>query len=302
MKNSFIIILSIVSFCALAQTSQNINKNSGTVSNVLTNIDSIRFNGSSTTMEVILQNGAVESHAISDIQNVNFVSVSQSQHSCGSTNVHNPNMNYGTVTDHEGNLYKTIVIGTQEWMAENLKTSIYRNGDEIPTGLSDDAWSDIVNTQQGAYSYYNNDSLNNCPYGKLYNWYAVADPRNLCPIGWHVPTEAELSVLINYFDPSSNGGVITPNVAGGKLKNTGTLYWQSPNTDATNVSGFSGLPGGSRADIFDGLRYNCTIWSSSSNEINTDNAWYLDLYHNHEYVFKWRNSKTIGRSVRCLKD
>ena len=231
MKNSFIILLSIISFCALGQTLQNINKNTGTVSNVLTTIDSIRFNGSSSNMEVVLQNGTVESHSISDIINVNFISVSQSQHNCGATNVHNPAETYGSMTDQQGNVYKTIVIGTQEWMAENLKTTVYRNGNAIDNIIDNTQW---IGLTTGAWASYNNDSQYDCPYGKLYNWFAVADPRHVCPTGWHEPTDAEWTTLTDYL-----GG---EEVAGGKMKSAGTQYWIGPNTDATNESGFSGLP------------------------------------------------------------
>jgi hypothetical protein len=131
MKNFFFYLILFSSLISTGQTQQNINKNAGTTSNVIATIDSIRFNSSSTTMEVVLQNGTVESHSIADIINVNFISVNQSQHSCGANNVHNPAKTYGTMTDQQGNVYKTIVIGAQEWMAENLKTTIYRNGNVI---------------------------------------------------------------------------------------------------------------------------------------------------------------------------
>jgi uncharacterized protein (TIGR02145 family) len=143
------------------------------------------------------------------------------------------------MTDQEGNVYKTIVIGTQEWMAENLKTSIYRNGEAI----------DITGTSftTGAWSL-NNDSQYDCPYGKLYNWYAVVDSRNVCPTGWNVPTDEEWTTLTDYL-----GGQSDENYnffAGGKMKSTGFQYWLNPNTEANNESGFSGLPAGIR--IFDG--------------------------------------------------
>jgi uncharacterized protein (TIGR02145 family) len=294
MKNSFIILLCIISFSALAQTRQNINKNTGTVSNLLITIDSIRFNGSSTNMEVVLQNGIVESHSISDIQNVKFIS--PSQHSCGADSVHNPNLNYGSMTDQEGNVYKTIVIGTQEWMAENLKTSIYRNGEPITTNLTDIEWENTTNTQIGAWAYYNNDSQNDCPYSKLYNWYAVADPRHVCPTGWHEPTDDEWTTLTDYLGGES--------VAGGKMKSTGSQNWLSPNTEATNESGFSGLPGGLRYNdngTFDFFGFYGYWWSSL--ESSTTRAWsramnyYIGNAYRYSYQFKF-----YGLSVRCLRD
>ena len=292
MKNSFIILLSIISFCSLGQTLQNINKNNGTVSNVLTTIDSIRFNGSSTTMEVVLQNGTIESHTISDIININFVLASQ--HSCGADSVHNPNLNYGSMTDQQGNVYKTIVIGSQEWMAENLKTSIYRNGEPIATNLTNAEWENTINTQIGAWAFYNNDSLYDCPYGKLYNWYAVADSRHVCPMGWHVPTDGEWTILTDYLGVS---------VAGGKMKTTGTQYWLSPNAAATNESGFSALPGGFR-NMNDGGFYivgsNGDWWSSSENGAYF--AWVRNLNYDNGGADQDLNNKQHGFSVRCLRD
>lgn len=120
-------------------------------------------------------------------------------HSCGADNVHNSNLTYGSMTDQDGNNYKTIVIGGREWMAENLKVSHYRNGDAIPVLSDSTAW---VNTSSGATSWYNNDSVaNTCPYGKLYNWYAVHDARGLCPSGWNVPSDSEWTKLAKQLDP-----------------------------------------------------------------------------------------------------
>ena len=161
-------------------------------------------------------------------------------HSCGAPNVHNPDLTYGSMTDQEGNVYKTIVIGTQEWMGENLNTSIYRNGDLIPTNLDDAAWS---TTNSGAWAYCNNDESFACPYGKLYNGYTCADSRGLCPLGWHMPADPDWTILINYL-----GGEA---IAGGRMKTTGTIdagtgFCYAPNVEASNSSGFSGLPGGAR--------------------------------------------------------
>jgi uncharacterized protein (TIGR02145 family) len=292
MKNSFIILLSYISFFTLGQTRQNINKNTGTVSNVLTTIDSIRFNGSSTTMEVVLQDGTVESHSISDIQNVNFISASQ--HSCGATNVHNPNLTYGSMTDQQGNVYKTIVIGNQEWMAENLKTSIYRNGEPIATNLTFQEWLNSAITQIGAWAFYYNNSQYDCPYGKLYNWYAVSDPRHVCPSGWHEPTDGEWTTLTDYLGGES--------VAGGKMKSTGLQYWISPNTDATNESGFSGLPGGSRFSLgeFSNIGLNGMWWSSSENAIAY--GWDRSLNYEDANAVRFPPNKTNGSFVRCVRD
>jgi uncharacterized protein (TIGR02145 family) len=291
MKNFFFYLLLFSSLISTGQTQQNINKNTDTASNAITTIDSIRFNSSSTTMEVVLQNGTVESHSIADIINVNFISVNQSQHSCGANNVHNPAKTYGTMTDQQGNVYKTIVIGAQEWMAENLKTTIYRNGNAI-ANITDNAQWDGLTT--GAWASYNNDSQNDCPYGKLYNWYAAADPGHICPTGWHVPTDDEWTTLTDYL-----GGAA---VAGGKMKTTGLQYWISPNTGATNESGFSGLPGGGRYS-FGGFSYvgGYGNWWSSS-ELDTSSAWLRNLDYYSGSANQSNDDKRDGFSVRCLRD
>jgi uncharacterized protein (TIGR02145 family) len=215
---------------------------------------------------------------------------------CGAANVHNPNLTYGTMTDQEGNVYKTIVIGTQEWMAENLNTSIYRNGDAIPTNLDNAAWQ---STTSGAWAYYNNDASYACPYGKLYNWYTCVDARQLCPTGWHVPTDAEWIVLTNYLDGES--------VAGGKMKTTGTIeaatgLWYSPNVEATNSSGFSGAPGGLRIlnGEYGNIGYFGYWWSSS--ELDSFNAWNHLLDFSFGTAFRNFYNRRKGFSVRCLRD
>jgi uncharacterized protein (TIGR02145 family) len=219
-------------------------------------------------------------------------------HSCGATNVHNPDKTYGTMTDQQGNVYRTIVIGTQEWMAENLKTSIYRNGDAIANVTDNVQWSSLTT---GAWASYNNDSQFDCPYGKLYNWYAVADPRNVCPTGWHVPTDVEWNILIGYLDPSYNPGAfgIQSPIAGGMMKST--TGWNAPNT-ASNESGFSGLPGGLRGSNgnFGSVGGNCRLWSST--ETSATKAWSRNLYFSNGQAERYIDNKPAGFSVRCLRD
>ena len=217
-------------------------------------------------------------------------------HTCGVDSVHNPAKTYGTMTDQQGNVYKTVIIGNQEWMAENLKTSIYLNGDPILTSNG----NYLIDV--GAWNYYYNNIEYNCPYGKLYNWHAVADPRKVCPTGWHVPSDAEWSALINHLDPNAGGGSITPNVAGGKLKSTSSQYWNTPNLDATNESGFSGLAGGSR---YVGGPYflggmNGEFWSSSQS--SSDTAWGRTLFYNLGEVSRSSSDKNNAFSVRCIRD
>jgi uncharacterized protein (TIGR02145 family) len=220
--------------------------------------------------------------------------IGSSFHNCGAENVHNPNLNYGSITDQQGNMYRTIVIGNQEWMAENLKTSIYRNGDAIATNQSDIVWNNANSTQIGAWAYYENNSQNECPYGKLYNWYAVVDSRNLCPVGWRIPTDSDWTLLSNYL-----GG---EEIAGGKMKSTNLNYWTTPNNLASNESGFSGLPGGFRDDFGPfGLLGNNGYWWSSTPNVSF-NAWSRYLDTDNGQLYRYSINKIDGFSVRCLKE
>jgi uncharacterized protein (TIGR02145 family) len=205
--------------------------------------------------------------------------------------VHNPNLNYGSMIDQEGNVYKTIVIGNQEWMAENLNTSIYRNGETIAHVTDEFAWENLLT---GAWCYYGNYEEYECPYGKLYNWFTVDDPRNLCPTGWHVPTNAEWMVLTNYLDDADLS-------AWGKMKST--TGWLPPNTGATNESGFSGLPGGIRIVYGNSIDagYYGSWWSSS--EFDTNLSWYRYLGYLYGNANRYYDlGKRSGFSVRCLRD
>ena len=213
-----------------------------------------------------------------------------------------------TVSDVDNNTYNTVQIGNQCWTQSNLKTGRYRNGDTIPTGLNNSAWA---NTISGAYAIYNNDSVNDGLYVKLYNHYAVTDSRGLCPTGWHVPMDVEWKVLALYLDPSAD--TITPywgssvsRTAGGALKSTviqPTLGgWFSPNTGATNSSGFTGLAGGRRVNNgeFNFLSTSGFWWTSSF--YSGSNAWFLYLYYNLTHFNFDTPPLTWGLSVRCLKD
>ncbi len=195
------------------------------------------------------------------------------------------------MTDIDGNQYDVIKIGNQIWMKENLKVSKYRNGEAIPTGLVNTVWA---NTNKGAYAIYNNDNTNNARYGKLYNWYAVNDSRGLCPSGWHIPSESDWSTLISYL-----GGDLS---CGGKLKSIGTSYWYSPNSDATNVSGFSALPGGLRDNdgSFDVIRNYAFFWSAT--EYGNNDAFTRNLdYYSNDFGRSYGNKRN-GFSVRCVSD
>jgi uncharacterized protein (TIGR02145 family) len=198
----------------------------------------------------------------------------------------------GGVSDVDGNNYSTVIIGSQEWMAENLRTTSYANGDPIPNVIDGTQWA---NLNTGAWVHYNNDSQYENPYCKLYNWYTVNDSRNVCPAGWHVPSYPEWTVLSDYLGGES--------VSGGKMKSTGTQYWQSPNQGATNESGFSGLPGGFReSDIngtFNSILYVGYWWSSTEGTANY--AWGRGMfYFNGNLTGNNSYTKTSGYSIRCL--
>jgi len=211
----------------------------------------------------------------------------------------------GSITDCEGNQYSTVLIGNQEWMAENLRASCYANGDAIINLQDNIEWSNSVN---GAWVHYNNDEQYENPYGKLYNWYVTIDPRNACPQGWHVPTDAEWSLMIGILDPlhNPNSTGIQSEIAGGKMKQTGTQYWASPNVDATNESGLTILPGGIRDGIYESAGFGWLgesglFWSSS--EDSNSFAYYRHLYRNDGEIGRGGTvEKDFGYSIRCIKD
>jgi uncharacterized protein (TIGR02145 family) len=202
-----------------------------------------------------------------------------------------------TVTDIDGNVYNVVKIGCQCWTKENLKTTSYADGSAIVEIQDSTAWANNWNTGSNtpAWCYYDKSSSNNANYGKLYNWYAVADPRNVCPAGWHVPSDNEWTIL------SDTLGGIT--VAGGKMKTT--TLWKNPNTGATNSSGFSATPGGDRmysAYFFD-LGFRVFWWSSS--EYSTDNAFLRFIEYDSQALWGFNGNsskKNYGYSVRCVKD
>lgn len=197
----------------------------------------------------------------------------------------------GTVTDIDGNIYATIKIGNQWWMTENLKVKHYRNGELIPLIAENEDWENLITE---AFCFYNNDSNYSNIYGLLYNWYTI-DNGNIAPDGWHVPTNTEWQILVDYLGGHS--------FAGGKLKEAGTIHWESPNEGATNESGFSGLPGGYRNKdgVFYSLGYYAYFWSST--ETNDNNAWYRYLSGSDmvSHVYDY-GVKGFGYSIRCVKN
>lgn len=226
-----------------------------------------------------------------------IIFVGCSKDDAGSTNgkttaVFNPDLNYGTLADLDGNVYKTITIGNQVWMAENLRVTTYNDGSPILKITETSEWSKLT---IGAYCNYNNttnlDTI--ATFGCLYNWYAV-NTSKLAPSGWHVATNEEWNNLIIFL-----GG---PSVAGCKLKEEGTNHWLSPNTGATNEFGFTALPGSFRyTNGKFGIFGNRGFWWSST-EFDVNNSWSWYIYNDYENVYRYYNLNQYGFSVRCVKD
>ena len=197
-----------------------------------------------------------------------------------------------TVTDFDGNIYHIVTIGTQQWLVENLKVTHYRNGDTIAHGRG--MKSTLGQGATGMFWNYNNsDSLGHI-YGHLYNYFAITDPRFIAPLGWHVPSDADWTVLADFLAPDS--------LVGGKLKETGYIHWNSPNTGATNSSGFTALPGGAYnavTGVFSFLGYGASLWASTP-DVNSY-AWARSLLNSSSYLNRGTIPQFTGASVRCIK-
>jgi len=207
------------------------------------------------------------------------------------TAVFNTSVTYGQLTDQDGNTYKTITIGTQTWMAENLRTTKYNDGSIIPNVSDNTSWR---NLKSGAFCNYNNTSSLDtiATYGRLYNWYSI-NTQKLAPVGWHVPNDVEWKQLIDYLGESSSAAI--------KLKEKGNTHWSNPNT-GNNESGFTALPGGSRNfnGVF-GTIYNDGYWWTAS-EVNSLLSWYRGMVSSYNTVGRSTYEKNVGFSVRCIKD
>jgi uncharacterized protein (TIGR02145 family) len=207
----------------------------------------------------------------------------------------NPDLTYGTLTDVEGKSYKTIPVGIQVWMAENLRTSKYNDGSAIPLIVNSAEWTNI---QTPAYCWFdNNDSLYENIYGAYYNWFTMSNGK-LCPAGWHVPSDNEWQLLVDYLGGSS--------VAGSKVKEAGTNNWVLPNNDATNSSGFTALPAGMRGSLdgtFSGVGNYGGWWSATETNISPLGAAFSRWIHGDTTVVaRSEIFKKDGFSVRCVKN
>ncbi|HEY3372477.1 MAG TPA: FISUMP domain-containing protein [Prolixibacteraceae bacterium] len=195
----------------------------------------------------------------------------------------------GPVTDIDGNVYNTVIIGTQVWMVENLQTTRYNDGTPIP---QDTVW---FNLRTEAYCWYDNDIANKNVYGALYNWFAVHTEK-LCPQGWHVPSDEEWTTLTNFLGKA--------NVAGGQMKEAGTTHWMSPNNGTNPEVGFNAVPGGYRGSNgkFQYLYYRCNYWSSTQILDSPTTVWDRNLKNVDTSVYAGAMAMNYGCSVRCIKD
>ncbi|MFN4810197.1 MAG: FISUMP domain-containing protein [Bacteroidota bacterium] len=227
-----------------------------------------------------------------------------SNHSCGPANIHNPSIQYGRVTDIDGNQYKAVIIGNQAWFAENLKVTRFQNGDPIPQVSDSAAWAGVTGP---AMCSYRNDNQFDCPRGKLYNFFVAADVRNPCPAGWRVPSMTDLYNLIFHLDPNANpqqpGN--TPNTAGSGLKSTGLTYWRTPNATATNLTGFSAIPNGGRNNVgafslsSDAA---ASYWLSTPAGANMSLGFFLELAFSQGYAVRNAYFSRYGACIRCVAD
>jgi uncharacterized protein (TIGR02145 family) len=192
----------------------------------------------------------------------------------------------GRVTDIDGNKYRTVTIGQQVWMAENLKVTHYSHGGAITNGSGTD-WS----LYDGAYFEYNDDPRNVATYGRLYNWYAV-NSRYLAPAGWRVPTDSDWQILVDVLGGDS--------IAGGKLKEVDTVHWLSPNAGATDEIGFSALPGGGFNNPYVFLGRYGYFWSATS--VGFGNSYCRSIGYNSSAMYRSYRGELAGFSVRCVKD
>ena len=207
------------------------------------------------------------------------------------TAVFNPDKTYGTMSDIDGNIYKTIVIGNQTWMAENLRVTKYNNGVSIPNITENAEWASLTT---GAFCNYNNTSdLDTiATYGRLYNWYAVADTRQIAPEGWRVPSTADWNELIDLL-----GG---DTIASNALKEIGTTHWEDP-YESSNSSGFTAIPNGRRylSKDMNHIGFYCTYWTAT--EASLTHAGFLYLFYHSSRVNKGVNYKPNGYAVRLIK-
>lgn len=208
----------------------------------------------------------------------------------------------GTINDIDGNTYQTVKIGDRWWMAENLAVTHFRNGGSIAYVTDDSLWA---NWSVAGYCDYDNNVTNSYIYGRLYNWSAVSDAREIAPLGWHIPSDSEWQQLEMYLgmsqvDAEREGW--RGSDEGGKLKELETIHWRSPNSGASNECGFCALPGGYRniEGACEEIGTDARFWTTT--EYNSFSAWYRELSNDNTGIMRFGDSKRFGCSIRCVKD
>jgi uncharacterized protein (TIGR02145 family) len=211
-----------------------------------------------------------------------------------------------TVTDIDGNVYQTVTIGSQVWTAENLRVTHYNNGDSIPIVVPDTLnWTGITT---GLSCVFNNDTNNIAPYGRLYNWYATIDSRNLAPTEWHVPSDSDwvqLEVFLGMpVDLVWGTGYRGGSPVGAKLKEVGTTHWACPNNGTTNLTGFSARGGGDMDNrpIFNELGGFAFFWASTEFSPGSTAAWARDLPCSLPFIGRGGYGKDYGGYIRCIRN
>jgi uncharacterized protein (TIGR02145 family) len=244
--------------------------------------DVITISGTPTALGPFSYTIPLTGTSCSSVNATGTITVSAPSFTCGTS----------TVPDNEGNTYNTVLIGTQCWTTTNLRVTKYNDGTVIPDETANTAGWGLLAT--GARSDYTGEASYIATYGYLYNWYAATDSRNICPTGWHVPTDSDWNKLIRSIDSGADttGTSTQSTTAGGKMKSTGdntagTGLWNSPNTGADNASGFTALPGGFRssAGSFYNISYYAFFWSAAEDDKGT-NAWFRSLNYNGSNVFR----------------
>jgi len=266
----------------------------------------VSLNGQSTNSQDVEKGKSIQRNATYNLEEIKVRWKKAALENCTGVPCVPFNCGTSTISDIDGNSYNTVLIGTQCWTKENLKVTKYNDGTAIPDETANTAgWGGLATGARTDYT-----GATGIPsgqtyvstYGYLYNWYAVkgiatagsTTYKNICPTGWHVPTDAEWTTLTTELGGES--------VAGGKMKSIGTAYWNSTNAGATNESGFSALPGGYRLTdgSFNNLRSSAAFWRAT--QVDANGAWFSRLDYNSSNVSRNSYQKQLGASIRCLKD
>jgi uncharacterized protein (TIGR02145 family) len=287
---------------ALSQTNLNLNSANNNIASISKVIDSIK-----SQLNVInIQISSLKTQINSINTNITILQAQIADLQFKITELTKLLDNYiNSVSDIDGNIYFTTLIGNQRWTTSNLNVSRYKNGDSIPEVTDKSKWA---NSTTGAFCYYNNDESYGKKIGKNYNWLSINDKRGLAPNGWHVATDEDWNILLKYIDPATNltsAGVDQSALAGGPLKDTSKLFWKSPNVGATDFFGFKILAAGGRdynGDFESNFGYETVFWTSTIQSDRPEFAWTRLFHHYSTGVFRNPYTKSGGLSIRLVKD